>query len=91
MMKEGGAASGDRIAYGFQLVNGRPPETAELAVIAAAFQEFREGYRKDNAAAKELLSAGEAARDKELDPRELAPYAAVANLLLNTDEAVTRE
>jgi hypothetical protein len=91
MMEEGGAASGERIAYGFQLVNGRPPETGELAVIASAFQQFREGYRKDNAAAKDLLSAGEAARDKELDPREVASYAAVANLLLNTDEAVTRE
>jgi hypothetical protein len=91
MMKERGGGSGERLAYGFRLVNGRPPEPQELAVIASAFQQFREGYRKNQKSAKGLLSAGEAARDKELDPRELASYAAIANLLLNTDEAVTRE
>ncbi len=91
MMKEGGEGSGERIAYGFHLVNGRPPEPGELAVIAAAFQQFREAYGKDRASAKELLGVGEAPRDKELDPRQLASYTAVANLLLNTDEAVTRE
>jgi len=91
MMKEGGEVSGDRITFGFRLLNGRPPGPRELAVIAMAFEKFLDAYWKDGAAAKELLGTGEAARDPELDPRELAAYTAIANLVLNTDEAVTRE
>jgi hypothetical protein len=91
MMEEGGIASGDRVSYGFRLVTGRPPGPLELAVLAETFQKFRDAYRKDRESAKGLLSEGEAARSSKLDPRELAAYAAVASLILNTDEAVTRE
>jgi hypothetical protein len=88
MMKEGGE---ERIAYGFRLVTGRPPGSQELAVLAEALDKFRGAYRQDGASAQELLAAGEAARDPKLDARDLAAYAAIANLMLNTDEAVTRE
>jgi hypothetical protein len=37
------------------------------------------------------LSAGEAPRDKSLDPIEHAAYAAVCNLVLNLDEVITKE
>jgi hypothetical protein len=56
-----------------------------------AFEKFRDAYRKDRESAHGLLGTGEAARDPKLDARELAAYTAIANLLLNTDEAVTRE
>jgi hypothetical protein len=91
MMTEGGEASDERLNYGFRLVTGRAPGPQELAVLAETFQKFREAYRKDRSSAKELLSEGEAERSAKLDPREVAAYAAVASLILNTDEAVTRE
>jgi hypothetical protein len=91
MMREGGAASDERVSYGFRLVTGRPPGPQELAVLAETLRQFRDAYRKDRAAAKDFLSEGEAARNAKLDPREVAAYAAVASLILNTDEAVTRE
>ena len=37
------------------------------------------------------LSQGESRTDSKLDARELAAYASVASLLLNLDEAVTKE
>jgi hypothetical protein len=91
MMKEGGDASGDRLTYGFRLVTGRPAGPQELAVLAGMFQQFVDAYRKDRASAQGLLREGEAPRDASLDPREVAAYTAVASLILNTDEAVTRE
>jgi hypothetical protein len=91
MMKEGGDASGDRLTYGFRLVTGRPAGPQELAVLAGMFQQFVDAYRKDRASAHGLLREGEAPRDASLDPREVAAYTAVASLILNTDEAVTRE
>jgi hypothetical protein len=91
MMREGGEASDERLNYGFRLVTGRAPGPQELAVLAETFQKMREAYRKDRSSAKELLREGEAARNSKLDPREVAAYAAVASLILNTDEAVTRE
>jgi hypothetical protein len=91
MITEGGEASDQRLNYGFRLVTGRAPGPQELAVLAEMFQKLRKAYRKDRSSAKELLNEGEAERNPKLDPREAAAYAAVASLILNTDEAVTRE
>ena len=41
-------------------------------------------------AAEQLLAVGESPRDEKLDKVELGTYAAVANLLLNLDEAITK-
>jgi hypothetical protein len=42
-------------------------------------------------AAVAYLKQGESARDAALDPAELAAASAVASLILNLDEAVTKE
>ncbi len=55
------------------------------------FEHHLAQYRKDREAALKLLSAGEAPRDEKLDVSELAAYAAMANLILNLDEAITKE
>jgi hypothetical protein len=39
----------------------------------------------------QFLSQGESPADPSLDRRELGAYAAVASLLLNLDEVVTKE
>ena len=48
-------------------------------------------YRSDRKAAKELLDTGESPAPKGLDPREVAAYTAVASLILNLDETITKE
>jgi hypothetical protein len=38
-----------------------------------------------------LLKVGESVTDSDLDPVDVAAYAAVCRLILNLDEAVTKE
>jgi hypothetical protein len=81
----------DRVALAFRLVLARAPSDAERTVLATSFERHLARFGQQPAEAEKLLAVGEAARDKGLDPRELAAYAAVANLILNLDEAVTKE
>jgi hypothetical protein len=53
--------------------------------------EHLETYRLDRAAARKLIRAGASRPDDKLDVAELAAYTAVASLILNLDEAVTKE
>ena len=45
----------------------------------------------DESEALKLVSVGEFPRNKKLDPAELAAYTAVASLILNLDETITKE
>ena len=91
MMLEGGADPGGRIAYGFRLTVGRSPRPKELEVLTAGYRDMLDDFRGDRTAAEELLKIGEAPRNPSLDQVELAAYATVASMLLNLDEAVTKE
>lgn len=91
MMREGGSTPADRLTYGFRIATARPPTEGELASLLRAFEDYAQTYRADPDAAAALLAVGESARDANLDPAELAAYAASANVLLNLDETMTRE
>jgi hypothetical protein len=91
MMREGGSTTAERIAYGFRLATARTPAAPEQQVLASSFQYHLDRYQTDRDAALKLLSEGEHPRDETLDPKELAAYTAVASLILNLDEAVTKE
>ena len=90
-MKEGGSTPEQRVAFAFRLATARRPEPAEQRVLAGSFQYHLDRYQTDREAALELLSEGEHSRDETLDVRELAAYTAVASLILNLDETVTKE
>lgn len=91
VMVEGGETPESRIALAFRLVVARPPRPAELEILAKGFENHLARYRSQPQAAAELLAAGEAARDERLDSAELAAYTAVASVILNLDETVTKE
>ena len=91
MMLEGGAGPAARIDYGFQRVLARHPRAAEAETLRAALAGFVQDYQSNREAAKALLQVGESRRAEKLDPRELAAYAAVASLILNLDETVTKQ
>ena len=80
-----------RLERGVQLVLGRAPRANELEVLARALARFRAYYRAHPGDAAKFLNQGDSARDPQLDVVELAAYTAVASLLLNMDEAVTRQ
>jgi hypothetical protein len=91
MMSEAGPASDTRLIRGFLLVLGRPPADAERRVLQGIYQQALSRFRGDPKAAARFLAAGRAPRAVGLDPPELAAWSVVASLLLNLDEAITKE
>jgi hypothetical protein len=91
MLEEGGPSAGDRLRFGFRLVTGRFPSVAEQAILQQNLRFHREYFSGKPKETEAYLSQGESPRDPKLDPVELAAYASVGSLLLNLDEAVTKE
>ena len=90
LLTEGGERNGQRLAYGFRLVTGRKPDREELEILREVLRAHRAEYRSNREAAKAWLSVGDFPLPAGLDPVEIAAWTAVANLLLNLDEAVTK-
>jgi hypothetical protein len=90
IMREGGSTPDERLVFAFRLVLARSPTPAELHVLSAGFACHLAHYRQQPKAAQQLLAVGESPRDEKLDKVELGTYAAMANLLLNLDEAITK-
>jgi hypothetical protein len=91
VMKEGGETPAERISYAFRLCIARDPTPRERDILAATFKRLRAQYAADLPAAEKVVSQGERTRDPKLDVGELAAYAGVASVILNLDEALTRE
>ncbi len=91
MMKEAGPSVADRINHGHRLVLARRAAEPVLQILRTGFRDYRKHYTKDVQAAKDLVSVGKSQPDDALDAVELAAYTAIANILLNLDETVTKE
>jgi hypothetical protein len=91
MLKEGGAAPDARLRYGFRLVTGRTPSAAEEQVLHDSLQYHLDYFSDKKNDVKAFLHQGEAQPDSSLDARELAAYTSIGSLLLNLDEAVTKQ
>lgn len=91
MILEGGASKQERLKYGFLLVNGREPGDRELEVLLDSLAWHGDYFATGGDRAKQYLSQGDSPSDQRIPRDELAAYAAVASLLLNTDQAVTKE
>jgi hypothetical protein len=85
------ASPEERLTYAFRLLTARPPRGDELRVLLRGLKQHETTYRARPADALALISAGEFPRDESLAPSELAAYTAIANLVLNLDEVVTKE
>uniref|UniRef100_A0A7C2P3X3 DUF1553 domain-containing protein n=1 Tax=Schlesneria paludicola TaxID=360056 RepID=A0A7C2P3X3_9PLAN len=90
MLKEGGSAPAERIAFAYRVALSRAPAADEAAIVARTLQKYLDRYREDPAAAKRLIHVGESSPMTVADPAELAAYTLIANLVLNLDETVTR-
>jgi hypothetical protein len=91
MLHEGGASVEERVAFGVKVVLARAPRAGEVAILERSHAEFAEYYRGHADEANRFISHGDSAPDPRNDPADLAAYAAVASLLMNTDEAVTKQ
>ena len=87
----GATGDGERLAQMFRRCTGRAPDATERALLEEALAGFRERYRGAPEDARALLAVGEAARDAELDPGELAAWTMVASSLLNLEATLVRD
>jgi len=90
VVTEGPPTPWGRIGYAFRLATGREPKPAETKVLMNVWNQQLETFRKNSDAATKFLSVGESKRNEKLDPVELAAYSAVASVILNLDETITK-
>jgi hypothetical protein len=91
MLTQGGKTASDRIDFAFRLATARNPDPQERAVLLDQARAALAEYRTHGAEAKALLSVGASRCDPRLDPKELAAWTTVAGIILNLDEAITKE
>lgn len=89
-IREGGATAEARLKFAFRLATGRTPDAGETRILRAKLDEMLATYRKDAKAASDLIAVGASPRDPAIAADELAAYTAVANIILNLDEAITK-
>jgi hypothetical protein len=91
ILHEGGDSAADRIVYAFRTATARAPKPAEQKILLDSLAHYRARYSAAPDEAVALLSEGESKRDESLDPAEHAAYTAMASLILNMDEVMTKE
>jgi uncharacterized protein DUF1553/uncharacterized protein DUF1549/concanavalin A-like lectin/glucanase superfamily protein/cytochrome c len=91
MMTEGGKEPRERVEFAYKLVLARPPKPAEMQVLMETLDGFEARYHRDRKSAKEFVKHGDSPQEIKADARELAAYTSIASLILNLDEAVTKQ
>jgi len=91
MMEQGGTTPAERLIYAFRRATARVPTEQERNILLASLDYYEEAYRNDSEAAEKFVSQGESPRDSKLDVKELAAYTAVASLIMNLDETITKQ
>jgi hypothetical protein len=91
VLREGGTTPQERMTFAFRLVTARRPKPVELSALVDAFQRSLREFQTNRQAALRLVGSGEFPRDAGLDVCELAAYTTVTGLILNLDEAITKE
>ncbi|MFN0087082.1 MAG: DUF1553 domain-containing protein [Blastocatellia bacterium] len=91
MLCEGGATPEARIDWAFRLVVSRAPRDAERRILLDHLRAQRDYFRAHPKAVEEFLSVGEKRNAAGLDTIELAAGASTASLILNLDEAITKQ
>jgi len=91
ILTEGGTTLSEQVEFAFRIATARRPKAGERVFLETAYQEYRNAFRSDPAAAARLIAVGESKMIEVLDPIELAAAATLANVLLNLDEFITKE
>jgi mono/diheme cytochrome c family protein len=90
LLVEGGPDDSRKLALGFRLVTARWPDKQEQAILEKALSDQKERFSGDIEGARKLISVGESKPNDSLDPRDLAAWTMMANMLLNLHESVTK-
>ena len=90
-ISEAGPNAGQRVNWAFRRVMGRSPDARELAVLKVLAGKQMARYAGDRAAAEKLAGVGERRPDGRVSVGELAAWTNVVTVMMNTDEAITKE
>ncbi len=91
VLRESPRDAAARLDLMFRLVLARKASDREMDALQRNLGDYQQRYAAKPADAKLLLSVGESKLGEGLPAEEVAPYAAIAMILLNLDEAVTKE
>lgn len=91
MMAEGGATPESRVDYGYRLILARPPSAKQRQVLLTMQAKMASDFQRDPEAARKLVAQGESPLASDVDKVELAAWTSVASLMLNMDEAITKQ
>jgi hypothetical protein len=91
MIMEGGGGAEMRARRGYELVLGRPPKAKERDALLRALARFETYYRTNQKDAELFVAHGTSRRAGKIKAAELAAWSGIASLILNTDEAITKE
>jgi mono/diheme cytochrome c family protein len=91
MLLGGGTLPEQRLAWAFRAVTSRPPDETERQTLLDNLKAQLSYFREHRREAEKLLTIGEKRNDAKLDAAELAAYATAASLILNLDEAITKQ
>ena len=91
MIEQGGRTPVERLTYAFRRATARRPSVQERDILLGSLEHYRSVYRDDLGAAEKFVSVGESPRDSKVDAKELAAFTAVASLILNLDETISKQ
>ena len=80
-----------RIVTVFQKVLCRQPTDFELKILSNRLKQLVKEYQANPEQGKALLEIGQAKRDEKIDAAEHAAYTMICTIILNLDEALTRQ
>ena len=86
-----GKDSGKRLDFLFRWAIERKPDSRERDLLLREEQSILAEFRRDNEAARKLLSIGETKPSPEIDPAELAAWTTITRTILNMDETITKQ
>ncbi len=91
MLKEGGTSADSRLRYGFRLVTGRVPASAEQQILRDNLQDHLDYFARHRNEIKAFPSQGDAPADTTLSELALAAYPSVRSSLLTLEGTGNRE
>jgi hypothetical protein len=80
-----------RLVELFRRCTARVPRPSERERLLARLATLRTVYAEDPSAAGKLITIGESAPEASVPPQELAAWTAIASLVLNLDEVLSKE
>jgi len=80
-----------RLERAFRMATGRVVTDQETRILLDSLEAARQHFQAAPGEAKKLLAVGEKPANATLPAEEIAALASVLNILLNTDEVISKE